>query len=202
MQSNILKHLPKIIVCSTLLFHSYSCNTDRKGKVEEKEISTQSPLKRIEVDQGYAVEVPKDMIWMDDLNDVASLQYGDADNELYIVVIDEPTSGYVRYKKNSGESVEGQSVLQVYKKDQLSALGKGWNNTKIHMENPYSFGDAKAEMVQLDTQLQGTDIPISYLFTFIQTEKDLYMLMTWTLQDYKAQHLASMNAMATSFKIL
>jgi hypothetical protein len=59
-----------------------------------------------------------------------------------------------------------------------------------------------AASIEIDANIEGVEVPITYFLTFIEGKGKLYMIMAWTLADKKDNHRETFEQMAQSFKSL
>jgi hypothetical protein len=159
-----------------------------------------SDTRKVIINDQYSLMIPKNMKATKDLNDEASLQYQNTTEELYIIVIDEPAGEFVNaYKKSKGWD-PGLTTVENYRKVQLAALKKAIKRKgKPTIQKATVNGDPM-EIVDFTGVVPGITYPIFYKIGFIESGKNLYMIMTWTFAERKALHNRAMEEMVRSFK--
>ncbi len=159
-----------------------------------------SDAKRVVINDQYSLMIPKHMVASKELNDEASLQYQNTTEELYIIVIDEPSLDFVNaFKKEKGWNPK-LSTVENYRKVQMAAMKKSMKiKGKPTIQKAIVDGDAM-EIIDFKGMVAGIDFPIAYKMGFIESGKNLYMIMSWTLADRKALHNRAMEDMLRSFR--
>ena len=156
---------------------------------------------------GYKISIPKHMSSSNELNDEASLQYANTLSELYIIVIDEPKTDFIEAYSNPDLDPE----LTRYD-DKLTPVK---NYRMIQMESMQAKMTVKGEPVVKKQTINGLDaevvsftgsVPdiaydIYYKLAFVEGTKNVYMIMTWTLESKKNSNEEEMDQMIQSFKL-
>ena len=180
---------------------SFTSCIDFKTK-KDKEEATSEDYNTATVNNDYQVSIPKFMRATTGLNDQASLQYQNIFKEAYVIVIDEPKSGFVDVLKDMGQYNEDQSLVQNYRDVQLQLLASTMNFN--HQSEPKSLkiNGLEAEMVEVDAHVDGIKEGISYVLTFLDGTDNAYMMMAWTLENKKEEHKKTFETIAKSFKLV
>jgi bifunctional DNA-binding transcriptional regulator/antitoxin component of YhaV-PrlF toxin-antitoxin module len=194
-----MKNISTLLIFA-LMLNLTSC-IDFKTKKPADEPSVEN-FNTVTINDDYQVSIPKFMRAATGLNDQASLQYQNIFKETYVIVIDEPKSGFVDVLKDMGQYDEDQSLVQNYREVQLQLLASTMNFN--HQSEPKSLkiNGLDAEMVEIDARVDGIKEGISYVLTFFDGTDNAYMMMAWTLQDQKDEHKKTFETIAKSFQLV
>lgn len=187
-----------LFLTSTLCFTS--C-IDFKTKKSTEETDMED-YNTVVVPNAYSVEIPKFMRSTTGLNEEASLQYQNIFKETYVIVIDEPKSGFVDLLKEMGQFDDSISLIQNYREIQMQLLSSTMYISQQSEPRAMKINGLDAEMVEVDATVDGIDEDISYLLTFIEGTDDTYMMMAWTLESKKDEHKKTFETIAESFKLV
>lgn len=168
----------------------------------KKEPLSDDDFKSVVTNEEYEVLLPKYMKEASDLNDEASLQYQNIFKETYFVVIDEPAEDFVTVFKDLDEYDESKSVVSNYKDTQLKFFRESLTDYDFLEENSLKINGMEAEIVYFNGKVAGVIYPINYCLTFIEGDKNVYMLMAWTLKNKKDKYRATFDKMVKSFKLV
>lgn len=187
-----------LILLGSLSFTSCLDSKNRKGTEE----ATSEDYDTVVINDDYQVNIPKFMRATTGLNDEASLQYQNIFKEAYVIVIDEPKSGFVDVLKDMGQYNEDHSLVQNYRDVQLQLLASTMSFN--HQSEPKSLkiNGLEAEMVEVDARVEGIKEGISYVLTFLDGTDNAYMMMAWTLEDKKDEHKKTFETIAKSFQLV
>ncbi len=159
-----------------------------------------SDVRRVKINEQYSLEVPKFMTVSKELNDEASLQYQNTEEELYVIVIDEPKDEFVKvFKKEKGWD-DKMTVAENYRRVQVASMKSGIKMKGKPVITATKASDVAVEIVDFSGRVKGVDFPIFYKTGFLECEGFVYMIMTWTLDSKKAFHNQDMEKMIKSFR--
>lgn len=154
---------------------------------------------------GYKINIPKHMSPDTSLNDDASLEYADLGpgNELYIIVIDESKTDYIKTYSDDGSYDDNLTPEKNYRMTQMKSMEdkmtiKG-GEPQIKKE---TINGLDAETVSFTGSVPGIESDIYYKIAFIEGTKNIYMVMTWTLASDKSTNEDEMSQMIHSFKLI
>ncbi len=158
----------------------------------------------IKVDSGgYKISIPKHMTVSTELNDDASLQYQDIYKELYVIVIDEPKTDFIKTFSDPelNEYNDKLTPEKNYRMVQMKSMKE-----KMTMKNEpgikkQTINGLDAEVVDFTGTVEGVESDIYYKLAFVEGTKNLYMIMTWTLDSDKNKNSEEMDQMIQSFKL-
>lgn len=157
---------------------------------------------------GYTMNIPKHMVSTTELNNDASLQYENTSKELYAIVIDEMKTTFIKTFSDEDNLDEGdlkyddnQTPEKNYRLIQMHSLQK---NIKVKAEPVVKktvINGLDAEVVDFTGDVEGVAYPVYYKLAFIEGTKEIYMVMTWTLDSDKNTNIDEMDQMINSFKL-
>ncbi|HET6990781.1 MAG TPA: hypothetical protein VFJ43_05630 [Bacteroidia bacterium] len=155
----------------------------------------------------YSMNIPKHMTSTTELNDEASLQYQDAAKELYVICIDEAKTDFI--KTFSDPDLDSKfskyddklTPEKNYRMIQMEIM-KGKMSVKSEPTVKKAvINGLDAEIVDFTANVEGINYDIYYKLAFIEGTKNMYMLMTWTLDSSKNENMDEMDQMINSFKL-
>ncbi|MCU0350150.1 MAG: hypothetical protein MUF43_04875 [Flavobacterium sp.] len=173
--------MKKILLLALLTF--YACDTSENTKTVSK--------------KEYSLELPGFLSEGNDLNEEASLQYRNYFKEFYVIVIDESKSEFNNmvteneFLEEYSPDIEGYSQLII---DNLE--------TTVTFENQ-TLEDSKINGLPtkiLKFEGKYEDIDVYYQIAFIQSKKNYYQIMSWTLAEKRQDYEPLMDKMMASFK--
>lgn len=143
----------------------------------------------VTIEHKYSIELPSFLSEVNNLNPEASLQYQNPLREFYVLVLDEAKAdfpnlaaidldGYNNLLRNNLESSIGNPVFSPTRDTLINGL--------------------KAKMFSLSGTTQGLDI--HYEFAYLESDKNFYQILTWTLLNRKDKFLPDMKKIIASFK--
>ena len=174
--------------------------------IDSKEKKDDSPLGAeafhvVSIDGDYRIDIPKFMTGTTGLNEEASLQYQSLLKEAYLIIIDEPKSGFEEVYRDLGQYDEKLSAIQNYRDARLQILSRTTKINKKSTPEPLKINGLDAEILEVDAIIEGVDNEISYFITFVDGGDMLYMIMAWTLKDKKAVHKKTFRTIAVKVKL-
>ena len=124
----------------------------------------------------YTLDIPNYMVKKYDLNDAASLQYKNAVKEAYIIVIED-----------SKDELNSLSMVFQNPKEFLENFTNGY---QLESENrtiseTQEFVNNNNEHAQVEMSWSSEDGQFYMLITTVETEKNFYKILCWTLLEYK-----------------
>lgn len=163
----------------------------------------------INIDDKYEIQVPSSLGKRDDLNDEASLQYGNPFSELYTVVIDETSKELVQFLQTDdnteNDTIDEQVLFDMISvEDYFDSCTENWAEHGMQV-NPNQFSKTTinnfpAYLVKTDAVVEGIDI--HYNIAVLKGKKAFYQIYVWTLVDRKSKHEQTMKDIINSFKEL
>jgi hypothetical protein len=156
----------------------------------------------VKVDSNYVLSIPDFMTATKELNDEASLQYMDAKSEAYVIVIDEPKEDFINAFDSTGQYNDSLSIVDNYSQIQLSLIKEKMTESMVHNQKPLKINGLDAVQVEFTGKIADVTFEIAYHITFIESSKNMYMIMSWTLKDYEQKFKPLYEKMAASFRLL
>jgi hypothetical protein len=160
-----------------------------------------SDSRRVVINHEYSLEIPNGFEENKTLNDDASLQYADLNDDMYVIVIDEDKTDFVKAYKGINDYNPGTTVEQNYRRVQIASMQK-----KIKKASKPDIYNSKidgydAEIVNFTGNVKGIKPKIFYKTGFLVTDDKCYMIMTWTLADYRLTNDDVLDRIINSFKL-
>jgi len=204
--TNRLFNFLKVIIATLVVLSFFgSCKEKikdaiKKGLEAGDESISETNFKRIVVDSLYAVSIPKYMKEMSNLDDQATLQYGNIYKNLYTVVIHEDKEDFIAYFNEIGAYNDSLSVVDNYAAGQVQYFKESITNCMVI---PYQIKKIKgydARQFGFNGVVGGAQV--AYVIAYIETEGDLFMLMNWTQIDRFNRFEDTFKAINNSFEYL
>ncbi|MCF7560747.1 hypothetical protein L3X39_08860 [Sabulilitoribacter multivorans] len=143
--------------------------------------TSESNYVTVGADDLFQVDLPYYMKPVSQLHPDASFQYANIFKEAYFVIIQEDKNEYIDTFKQFGEYDDELPVIENYKNAQKTLFRERLINSKIQEYGLNNINDNPARQLKILGQIE--DIKAAYIVTFIEGEKDIFMLMNWTLED-------------------
>jgi hypothetical protein len=152
---------------------------------------------------GYKVSIPNEMVSTTELNDDASLQYQNTSKELYIIVIDESKTDFIKTFSDPemGQYDDKITPVENYRTFQLNSLTSNMTTRATPVVKKAKINGLDAEIADWTASVPGIPVDIYYRVAFVEGTKNLYMVMTWTLASDKTTNSDQMDQMIQSFKL-
>ncbi len=156
---------------------------------------------------GYKINIPKNMAVSRELNDEASLQYANTSEELYIIVIDEPKTDFIKAysDKDLDPSLskydDKLTPEKNYRIVQMESMAAKMTLRGEPTVKKQTINGLDAEVVDFVGNVEGVVEDIYYKLAFVEGTKNIYMVMTWTLASMKNDNNKEMDQMIQSFKL-
>ena len=152
---------------------------------------------------GYKITIPKHMTTSTELNDDASLQYQNIYKELYIIVIDEPKTDFIKTFSDPeiNEYDDNLTPEKNYRIVQMKSMKEKMTLRAEPSIKKTTINGLDAEIVDFTGNVEGVESDIFYKIAFVEGTKNLYMIMTWTLDSDKNKNNEEMESMINSFKL-
>lgn len=163
----------------------------------EEELTIEK-LKVISVEDKYSLSLPKYMTEMKSLNDDASLKYANIYKETYTIVIDEDKQEFMNAFKELEIYNDSLTPLENYSDYQMKSFKENMDDAD------YILLDSKIrsfESNQFEFTGKSEGINIKYLIGFVETDNDMFMLMSWTLKDRYKKYRNTFKQVQNSFKL-
>jgi hypothetical protein len=147
--------------------------------------------------------IPTYMTKTTTLNEEASMQFQNIFKEAYVVVIDEDKAEFKNAFAELGSYDTTRSIISNYADTQFQFAISNMNViSKGNMKALKIDGRLNAATTEVDGTVEGVEVPITYFFTYVESDHKLYTIMAWTLQSKKDVHRATFDRMVMSFKTL
>ena len=160
--------------------------------------SCSESTQNVVIDNRYSMDVPEGLTTTTELNDIASMQYQDMVNELYVVVIDEPIKdiidAIIEMEMQDTYSTDLNGYTKLILEDFIPAVAP---TTKTEPADA-TINGLKAKTYSIEADVEGT--PAFYKVAYIQGKETYYQILTWTLTSKKDEYGEKMDKMIQSFK--
>ncbi len=163
---------------------------------------TKANYKTIEIDNIYSIDLSDVLSTYPGLNDDASLEYANIYKEKYIIVIDEDKQEFVDVYKEIGEYDDSKSVIDNYEFVQTSFMSESGSIINESAVKSKKVNGMNSRQKQVDAEVEGVEMPISYWLGYVEGKDRLYTIMAWTLESRKADFEEEANKMINSLKEL
>lgn len=193
-----MKNAPIVLIPIVLALAS--C-LDSKQKKRDSSLDMDA-FHTVTVKGNYSVDIPRFMTTTTGLNEEASLQYQSLLNEAYLLIIDEPKSGFKQVYEDLAQYDKNLSLLENYRQARLQILSR---TTKVNSKTnpkPFKINNLNSIYQEVDATLRNVDNEISYFITFVEGNDHVYMIMAWTLNSKKQEHKKTFKTIAESFKLI
>jgi hypothetical protein len=169
---------------------------------KEEKKSGKVDLQIISINKEYSMGIPTYMTKASELHDEASLQYQNIFKETYVIVLDESKQEFIDTYTELSTYDTSRSVIANYADTQVQLTSSNVEVISKTDIKKVKINGLNAAITEIDAHVEGVKPAISYFFTYIEGEKNLYMIMAWTLQDKKETHRADFDQMVRTFRIL
>jgi hypothetical protein len=152
----------------------------------------------VNVEGLYSMTMAKDLSPRDDLNEEASLQYGNILKELYIICIHESHEEFENALLVTGLDSLYTIDLEGYAELLLDGM---LDQIEAHEEpvlRDISVNGLSGKKTAFDANSGGVDA--HFQIAYIRGKENYYQIWTWTLMDRKEKHATEMDEMIRSFK--
>lgn len=185
---------------ASIAFTSFTSSSIENSKTNNIAAPDTSDTKRVVINDQYSLAIPKHMKVTKELNDDASLQYQNLEEELYIIVIDEPTDEFINVFRREKGWDPGMTNAENYRRVQMASMKKKIKIKGKPVIRKTKAGSISMEIVDFSGKVKGISFPIFYKIGFLESGKNLYMIMSWTLDERKSLHNSTMEEMLKSFR--
>ena len=177
--------MKKITLVLLILLSLISCESSDK-------------VETVAINNKYSVDIPTNLTVSTQLNDEASLQYMNAHEELYIVVLDESIADFKKAIDENNLGDQFKDDLEGYSKMLLELFVDRTEATNVSEVNKTTINGLPALIYSFDANLSGHDV--KYQIAYLEGQKDYYQVLTWTLGSKNEINKNKMKNMIMSFK--
>ncbi|RSC93013.1 hypothetical protein [Tenacibaculum singaporense] len=176
-----------------------SCDQIRK-KSQKKEKLEVTDFKDVKINNLYKIKVPKYMKEMKSLHEEASFKYANIFKETYTIVIDESKQEFIDVFVEYDLYDKEKSTLDNYEEMQLSNFKETIENIEIIPLGDLLINGNSAKQYTLKGKVEA--INVEYLITFLEGKKNMFMLMSWTIDSRMKKYFDSFKEAHTSFRLI
>ncbi|MCU0433429.1 MAG: hypothetical protein MUC87_08255 [Bacteroidia bacterium] len=178
----------KNLACLFLLILTFNaCNTEPK-------------VKTITIKNQYTLNIPEPFTPIANLNEEASLEYGNTADDFYVIVIDESKLSFREALELNGIEAEYKPDLQGYTDILINSLKQEMVDFKISELKDTVLNNLPAKLANITGKVNAYDVYFQY--AFIEGRNNFYQVMTWANLNKKDRYLNAMNKMVRSLKEL
>lgn len=149
--------------------------------------------KAVTINDLYSVEMPSNLAPLEDLQENASLQYGNKFKEVYTVVIDEDKESFNKAAEESGK----KGNLTTYAQETLSHY-EGSRSFNLIESKDETINNLPAKTYEITAKVKGIDL--YYNLGVVEGKNHYYRVINWTLETNKDAQRENMNQVLKSFK--
>jgi hypothetical protein len=156
-------------------------------------------LVEVTVNNQYALSIPPDMKVMEELNEDASFRYANLFKETYTIVIDENKEEFINSFIDNELYDNTKTAIDNYADFQIENLKEKIKNLKIIKINS-KIKEGISKQYKFIGTVENTEI--AYLIGFVESKNNMYLLMSWTLEDKYKKNENTFRLIQESFKII
>jgi len=179
------KNLSKFFVFGIFLSVVLGCSLF--NKIQKEVEKTQTPKTLTASDESCQIVVPGNWQTRSDLNDDAVIQAGNLPAELYIVVIRESKEDY---GKKADLDFYTNLIRDNFKKTVTDPV----------LSEPLSVNINGHAAKQFETGGEMDNIKVKYIYTTVETPKNYYQIVSWTLSSRFDANRSKLAEVINSFK--
>lgn len=166
-------------------------------------VAGKTPVREVNIEGRYSMMIPEYMVQGGTLNNEASLQYQNAQKEIYVIVIDESKQDFIDAFLELDEYDTTQTPLQNYAHAQMESVRA--NMQTVTYESPqrtFNTNSGTAIGYYVAGTQEGIVDEMAFTVAFIEGRLNVYMIMSWTFRKTIDQFQTDMDSMICSFKEL
>lgn len=149
---------------------------------------------------GISIELESSLSPTMELDSSAFFQYQDYARELYLMISDEPKDEFISWSKKAKRFNESLPVVENLRETKLGFVRSSIAFKSDPGITAAQIGGMPASIISFSGKPAGMDVEIFYKIAFVDAGEKLYTVTIWTLDDRKAEHLASIDRMILSFR--
>ena len=190
----------KLILGLAFLITITSCKKiiDSAGNFGGEDVVKTEDLNIISVADKYTMAVPEYMTELKSLNDDASFQYANIYKETYTIVINENKQDFIDAFKEIEIYNDSLSPLDNYSDYQIKSTKESMDNGEYKKLNT-KIRNLDSNQYEVYGKTEGIDV--NYLVSFVESDEDVYMIMSWTLKNRYKKYKNTFKLIQNSFKI-
>jgi hypothetical protein len=171
---------------------------DSAGNFGGEDVVKTEDLNIISVADKYTMAVPEYMTELKSLNDDASFQYANIYKETYTIVINENKQDFIDAFKEIEIYNDSLSPLDNYSDYQIKSTKEAMDNGEYKKLNT-KIRNLDSNQYEVYGKTEGIDV--NYLVSFVESDEDVYMIMSWTLKNRYKKYKNTFKLIQNSFKI-
>lgn len=186
-----------ILLIVTAIFSSCDKIANNTSKKEELGIEE---FNDININDLYTIKIPKYMKEMKSLHEEASLKYANIFKETYTIVLDEDKQEFIDAFLSYEMYDETKTPLENYEEIQSNNFRESIDEAEIILIGKKNINNRTAKQYLVKGKVDG--IKIEYIITYIEGDKNMYLLMSWTLDYRMKKYIDTFKFTHNSFKLL
>ena len=171
---------------------------DSAGNFGGEDVVKTEDLNIISVADKYTMAVHEYMTELKSLNDDASFQYANIYKETYTIVINENKQDFSDAFKEIEIYNDSLSPLDNYSDYQIKSTKEAMDNGEYKKLNT-KIRNLDSNQYEVYGKTEGIDV--NYLVSFVESDEDVYMIMSWTLKNRYKKYKNTFKLIQNSFKI-
>ena len=171
---------------------------DSAGNFGGEDVVKTEDLNIISVADKYTMAVPEYMTELKSLNDDASFQYANIYKETYTIVINENKQDFIDAFKEIEIYNDSLSPLDNYSDYQIKSTKEAMDNGEYKKLNT-KIRNLDSNQYEVYGKTEGIDV--NYFVSFVESDEDVYMIMSWTLKNRYKKYKNTFKLIQNSFKI-
>jgi hypothetical protein len=149
----------------------------------------------------YSIEIPSHLSRATTLNQEASLQYQDAVNGLFVIVMDDLKPGIKATMKQLGIYDEKAGIAHNYREANMRMLVSNIRLVSTPTIRRDTLNKLDAEVVEFTGIANPTDGEIFYKIAFVEGNLSMHTIMCWTPVKNRQVYNAEMEQIINSFRV-
>jgi hypothetical protein len=174
----------------SLLFLAVLCSCNQTPPIEKYDTQT--------LENKYSLLIPESLEQTDQLNKFASMQFKNAKQDFYIMVLDEPKAGFAQAveekKYNTTSDLGGYYKIVVDHFRDITSKG-----FKVYDIEKKKINSANAIVFSMSGL--NDNYPVFYRYAVIESKERYYQIMSWTNTMQEQKYQERMNKIIDSFNI-
>lgn len=171
---------------------------DSAGNFGGEDVVKTEDLNIISVADKYTMAVPEYMTELKSLNDDASFQYANIYKETYTIVINENKQDFIDAFKEIEIYNDSLTPLDNYSDYQIKSTKEAMDNGEYKKLNT-KIRNLDSNQYEVSGKTEGIDV--NYFVSFVESDEDVYMIMSWTLKNRYKKYKNTFKLIQNSFKI-
>jgi hypothetical protein len=148
---------------------------------------------------GMCVMVPRHFVPVNNINPDATLQFADAENEEYLIIIEEDKAAFldsVKYMDYySATATAAMNYREYWNVNMVESLDSMYNVTRSRQGK-----STEVQLLKFTGNLPTVPEPVVYTMGFVEGKTKMYVITAWTLLSYNEKNDAELTMTVSSFR--